>query len=499
MSASIESIAALKALLRTVIDLRRAAALIEWDERVCMPAGGAETHGHMLSTLHQLAHEAFTADEVGRALERAESDLGGLDADSDEMRLVDVTERDYRKALRVPGTFVAEHSRVVSASQHAWERARAASDFPAFEPHLQRVLELKHEYVGFFPPTAHPYDHLLDDYEPGLRTTEVISLFGTLKPRQIALVEAAAERPQPDHAFLHVPYEESALLAFAERVITSFGFDWTRGRQDRSSHPFASGIGADDVRITTRFVPEQPFALLFGTMHEAGHAMYEQGVSSTLQRTPLEGGTSLGVHESQSRLWENMVGRSRAFWTHFYPSLQSSCPAQLGTVTLDEFYRAINRIVPSLIRVDADEATYNLHVMLRVELEIGLLDGTVAVQDLPDVWRSRMKDYLGISTDRDAEGVLQDIHWAAGLMGYFATYTLGNVIAAQLWHACESALPNRDVMMADGRFQPILEWLRGTIHRHGGKFEPQDLVRRATGSGIDAEPYLTYLESKFSS
>jgi carboxypeptidase Taq len=488
-------LAILKAALGTVMDLRHAAALVEWDERVMMPEGGAAVHGEAAASLHRLAHEHFTTDEVGAALE-ALAGAGG-DPDGDDASLVRVAAREYGKAIRVPAAFVAEQARVVSAAQMVWQQARAADDFPRFAPHLERVLELKRQYVGFFPPAAHPYDHLVDEYEPGMTTTGIARLFDALRPRQVALVRAAAERTGPPPAFMAAGFDEGGMLAFAEEVVTAFGFDWARGRQDRSAHPFATSIGPDDVRITTRWVSGQPFALLFGTMHEAGHALYEQGVAPALSRTILEGGTSLGVHESQSRLWENLVGRSRPFWTHFFPSLQRRFPAQLGGVTPDDFYRGVNRVSPSLIRVEADEATYNLHVMLRVELEMSLVDGSIAPGDLPELWRTRMSEYLGVTPGTDADGVLQDIHWSAGLFGYFATYTLGNVIAAQLWEAFGTARPERDEDIARGDFAPLLAWLRAEVHRHGCKFAPEDLVRRAAGSPVDPEPYLRYLESKY--
>lgn len=477
-----------------VADLRRAAELIEWDERVCMPNGGASAHGEMQATLRRLAHEAFTRDEVGRAIEALQQEAA---PGTDQARMAAVAARDFQKATRVPAAFVAAHAQAVSASQHAWERARANNDFAAFAPHLARVLDLKREYVTFFPPAEHPYDVLLDDCEPGMKTAEVQTLFAGLRPRQVALIKAIAGRPSLEDDFLHGAYDEAEMLQFAVEVASAFGFDWTRGRQDKSVHPFATGIGSDDVRITTRWVPELPFGLLFGTMHETGHALYEQGVSRAYHRTPLEGGASLGVHESQSRLWENVIGRSRGFWRHFFPSLQARFPTQLGGITAEQFYAGINRVQPSLIRVEADEATYNLHIMLRVELEIGLIEGRTAVADLPALWRERMQEYLGVVPSTDALGVLQDVHWSAGLFGYFSTYTLGNVIAAQLWDRYRQVEPACEQQVASGEFAPLLTWLREQLHQHGRAFETQDLVTRITGSPIDSEPYLAYLERKY--
>ena len=498
----------LGSLIGEVMDLRHAADLIEWDERVYMPDGGVTVHGEMSATLRRLAHERFTSPEVGAAIEAAVRQTTGEDPDSDAARRARISARDYDKATRVPADFVAEHATVVSTAQHAWAQARGTSDFALFRPHLQKVIDLKKRYVAFFPPADHPYDVLLDDFEPGLKTADVRRLFGALRPRQVALIQSVGDR-SPDvsaaarsagvDGFLHAPYAEADLWKFAVDVITAFGFDWTRGRQDKSVHPFATGIGSDDVRITTRWVEGQPLSLMFGTMHEAGHAMYEQGVSSVHRRSLLEGGASLGVHESQSRLWENLVGRSRPFWDHFFPLLQERCPSQLGAVTTEQFYRAVNRVRPSLIRVEADEATYNLHVMLRVELELALIEGALDVADLPEAWNARMQQYLGLTPPDDARGVLQDIHWSAGLFGYFATYTLGNVIAAQLWERFAAVRPSRDADIGRGEFAPLLAWLRSELHQHGRKFEPQEIVTRITTSPVDPEPYLRYLEAKYRS
>jgi carboxypeptidase Taq len=490
-------VARLNDLIAEVCDLKHAADLIEWDERVGMPPGGAAVHGEMLATLRRLAHEKFTSTEVGETLAAADARLRGEDPDSDAARMVAVTRRDYDKATKVPAEFVAEHAQVVSTAQHAWVQARAESNFASFQPHLERVIDLKRRYVAFFDPAEHPYDVLLDEYEPGMRTSAVKELFDQLRPRQVDLIRRIRARPQVDDSFMRGPFCEAEMGAFANDVITAFGFDWHHGRQDRSVHPFATSFGAEDVRITTRWVEAQPLSLLFGAMHETGHALYEQGVNRLHHRTLLEGGTSLGVHESQSRLWENLVGRSRPFWQFFFPRLQARFPSQLGGVTLDAFYRAINKVEPSLIRVEADEATYNLHVMLRVELEIALIEGGLHAADLPEAWNDRMRDYLGLAPPDAARGVLQDIHWSAGLLGYFATYTLGNVIAAQLWDTFLAAHPSRDEDIRRGDFCALLAWLRMNLHQHGRKYMPVELVERVTGGPVTAEPYLQYLESKY--
>ena len=492
-----EPLTRLKLAVGEVVDLQRAAALLEWDEQVYMPPGGAPAHGEMVATIRKTAHEKLTSDDVGRLIDELEPTLASLDPDSDEHRIISVTARDYHKAACVPSAFVAELAQTVSTAQHAWIAARAQSDYSKFSPHLARLIELKQRYITFFPPREHPYDTLLDEFEPGITTADVKALFAIIRPRQVELIRSIADRPQVDDSFLRVPYAENDLWKFGEEVITTFGFDWTRGRQDRSVHPFATGIGPDDVRITTRIVPNEPFSLFFGTAHETGHALYEQGIAGDYRRSLLGDGASLGIHESQSRLWENLVARSWPFWQHFFPKLQQRFPTQLGTVSAERFYRGINKVQRSLIRVESDEATYNLHIMLRVEMEIAMLAGDVSVNDLPALWNSRMQEYLGLTPDTDARGILQDIHWSIGAIGYFATYTLGNVISAQLWNAFGRANPDRDADIARGEFAPLLTWLRSNVHRFGRKYKPQELVERVTSSRIDPEPYLQYLESKY--
>jgi carboxypeptidase Taq len=491
-----EAMKRLNVLIGEVSDLRHAASLLEWDERVCMPHGGAPAHGDMLATVRKLEHEKFTSAEVGDLLGKV-SDVGGLDPDSETVRAIKVTARDYDKAIRVPPGFVATQAQVQSAAHQAWREARAGSSFARFLPHLEKVVDLKRQYVGFFPPADHPYDVLLDDFEPGMKTADVQAIFRVLRPRQVALVQAIRERPPVDDSLVRQTFGEKDMWDFAVDVISTFGFDWTRGRQDKSAHPFATAFSPDDVRITTRFDDRHPFALLFGTLHETGHALYEQGVSAVWNRTMLEGGASLGVHESQSRLWENLVGRSLPFWECFFPRLQRRFPSQLGAASLLQFYRAINRVQPSLIRVEADEATYNLHVMLRVEMEIAMLAGDVAMGDLPALWNSKMQEYLGVVPRDDASGILQDMHWSICLLGYFATYTLGNLISVQLWETYGESEPSRDDQIRRGDFSTLRAWLQQTIHQHGRRFDPQELVQRVARTRIDSAPYLRYLESKY--
>lgn len=491
-----EKLEQLKARLGEVADLGYAASVLSWDQQVNMPPGGSEARGHQLATLSKIAQEKFISDEVGRLIEDLKQEFNG--ADTDEAALVRVAARNYDKAKRIPPSYIAERAIVTTKAFAAWREARSKSDFSIFQPHLERVVELIQKYVSFFPGVDHPYDALLDDYERGMKTAEVKAIFDGLRPKQVELIKAITSARQIKDDFLYKKYNEKKLMDFGEEVITKFGYDWNRGRQDKAPHPFQTSFSVNDVRITTRFEADNPLATLFSTMHEAGHAMYEQGSNQAYERTPLAGGTSLAVHESQSRMWENLVGRSLPFWEHFYPALKKTFAAQLDGVGLKAFYKAINKVTPSLIRVNADESTYNLHIMLRLELEIGMVEGSLAIKDLPEIWNAKMHEYIGITPLDDAKGVLQDIHWSNGYIGYFSTYALGNLISAQLWERINQDIPDLSDQIRKGNFSELLAWLRKNIHHHGQKYEPQKLVEMVTGFRITPEPYVRYLTEKYS-
>jgi carboxypeptidase Taq len=492
-----KKLAELKTLLGEISDLNSSAALLGWDQQTYMPPGAAQRRGYQLSTLQTLAHMKFTAAEVGKLLDELTPYAGQLDPDSDDARLIKVARRDYDKQIRVPAEMVAEFAQVTTLAHQAWVEARAENNFTKFLPYLERIVDLRQRYAQLFAPYDHIYDPLLDDFEPGLKTVDVQEIFAAMRPQQVALVQAIAERPEVDNTFLHQPFDEQKQWDFGVEVITRFGYDWKHGRQDKAAHPFTQSFGMDDVRITTRVAPNFLNMALFGTMHEAGHALYELGVDHALDRTPLGHGASLAVHESQSRMWENLVGRSLPFWEYFYPRLQWFFPEQLGKVDLETFYRGINKVKPSLIRVEADEATYNLHIMLRLEIEIGLIENSLPIRNLPEIWNERMQDYLGVTPPNDAQGVLQDVHWSGGMIGYFSTYALGNLVSAQLWERILADVPDLQDQIRQGEFSTLLGWLRQKIHRHGAKFEPQELVQRVTGSKIDPAAYLLYLNSKY--
>ena len=492
-----EKLNRLKEMLGEVSDLNNAAGVLGWDQQVNMPPAGGEARGQQLGTLGKIALEKFTTDEVGKLIDDLKQELNGSDSASDAAALIRVAARDYDKFKRVPPEFISERAVVSSKAFEAWRQARAKSDFSTFQPHLEKVLELVHQYISFFPPADHPYDTLLNDFEPGMKTADVKTIFDGLRPKQVELIKAIASQKQIKDDFLYKNYNEKKLMDFSENVITKFGYDWSRGRLDKAPHPFASSFSVNDVRITTRFEADSPLATLFSTLHESGHAMYEQGVDPDYERTPLAGGTSLAVHESQSRMWENLVGRSLPFWEHFYPALKKTFPRKLEVVSLKSFYKAINKVEPSLIRVNADEATYNLHIMLRLELEIAMVEGKLAIKDLPEIWNTKMQEYLGVTPPNDAKGVLQDIHWSGGMIGYFSTYALGNLISAQLWEKINQDIPDLDSQIRKGDFGQLLDWLRRNIHKYGKKYEPQTLVEKVTGSKITYEPYIRYLTKKF--
>jgi carboxypeptidase Taq len=493
-----EKLTQLKQLLGEVADLGYSQAVLSWDQQTYMPSGGAEDRGDLISTLARIQHQKFTSDEIGRLLEDLKPYAGQMDPDSDDARLIMVTSREYRKNTCVPSRWVAEFAKETTLGESVWEEAKHKADFSIFCPNLKRVIDLRREYASFFAPYDHIYDPLLDDFEPGMKTSEVKAIFDVIRPRQVELIRAITERPQIDDSFIMREYPEKGQWDFGVEVITRFGYDWKRGRQDKVVHPFTTSFGIDDVRITTRFDPKRGASALFSTMHECGHALYDQGYPRSFRRTPLANGASMAIHESQSRMWENLVGRSLPFWRFFFPRFKEMFPAQVGDMDLMTFYKGINKVEPSLIRVEADEATYNLHIMLRMELEIALMEEKLKVEDLPEAWNAHMRDYLGLVPPDDSVGVLQDVHWSGGMIGYFPTYALGNLVSAQLWETMQKQMPDLEDQISRGDFSNLLAWLRKNIHQHGRKFEPQDLVKQVTGSKIDPQPYIRYLTKKFS-
>ena len=489
---------ALKARLREVEDLDLATSLLLWDQATYMPRGGGAARGRQVAMLSRLGHERFTAAETGRLLDDAAKETEALPSDSDEASLVRVTRRKWDQAVRQPTSLVAEYQEHWVRTYQAWVAARPANDFASVRPLLERTLELSRRIADCYPGYEHVADPLIDFSDYGMKAASVRRLFAELRGRLTPLVRAIASRPSCDDSCLRQRAPEADQLAFGLEVIRSFGYDFERGRQDLTHHPFMTKFSLGDVRITTRVREEDITDALFSTLHECGHALYEQGIDPGYEGTPLAHGASSGVHESQSRLWENLVGRSRGFWEHWYPRMQAAFPGQLGDVPLDTFYAAINRVERSLIRVDADEVTYNLHVMLRFDLELDLLEGKLAVKDLARVWRERFEADFGIPVPDDRRGVLQDVHWYNGAIGgQFQGYTLGNILSAQFHGAAVRAHPAIPDDIRAGRYSTLLGWLREKVYRHGAKFTAAELVERVTGGGLSIDPYMDYLWGKY--
>ncbi len=488
----------LKARLLEIYDLSMANSLLQWDQATYMPSGGAAARGRQTALLGKLAHERLTDPEIGRLLDALEPWAAQQPFESDDAALVRVTRREYDQAVKVPSDLVSRMNSHSAESYQAWTVARPNNDFATMRPYLETTLELSRELANCFPGYEHIADPLINYSDYGMKASTVRTLFSQLRARLVPIVQAITSRPAADSRCLQQSVPEADQLAFGVGVIKAFGYDFERGRQDKTHHPFMTKFSLGDVRITTRVRDNDITDALFSTLHEAGHAMYEQGIRMELEGTPLANGTSSGVHESQSRLWENLVGRSRGFWTHFYTQLQASFPEQLGTVPVDTFYRAINKVERSLIRTDSDEVTYNLHVMLRFDLELDLLEGKLAVKDLAGAWRERFQRDIGIPVPDDKDGVLQDVHWYGGMIGgAFQGYTLGNILSAQIHQAAVEAHPGIPRDVEQGRFDVLHGWLRDNVYQHGAKFTASELIERVTGSPMSIEPYLQYLWNKY--
>ncbi len=486
------SLELLKRRLAETNALSSAISLMGWDQQTYMPRGGAEARAEHLGLLSQMAHEIFVSSETGELLEKAQSE-----AESEEDRaLLRVVGRSYRQSTKLPVALVAEKSRLSAQAHEAWVEAKEASDFKSFAPILERMFEIAREEAEHFGYEHHIYDALLDLYEEGATAAECEAMFAELRGPLIELVRAIQESGrQTDDRFLTGDWPRDKQADFTELLVRGIGFEMSRGRQDVAPHPFCTNFSINDVRLTTRFMPNLTYAI-FGSLHEAGHGLYEQGSPQAWDRTPLAGGVSLGIHESQSRFWENIVGRSKPFWQHYLPELQKTFP-QLSGVDLATFYRAINRVEPSLTRVEADEVTYNLHVLIRFEIECAILTGKLRVSDLPEAWNAKMEEYLGVTPPDDARGCLQDVHWSMGSIGYFPTYTMGNLLSFQFLAAMQQDLPETDALIAEGRFEPILRWLQEKIYQKGSSVPPKELVLQVTGKPMGASDYLAGICRKY--
>lgn len=485
----------LKARLIEVDDLGTAASVLNWDQSTYMPPGGAAARARQLATLSKLAHQKFTSDEVGQLLD----DLAPLaEGDSDDAAMLRVTRRNYDQQVKIPTALIASFTEHAGMTYDAWTRARPANDFATLRPLLERTKDFSLELAECFPGYEHVADPLIDMSDYGMKASSVRTVFAALRDQLVPLVESITAQPPADESPIRQYFPENEQLAFGLRVIKDYGFDFQRGRQDKTHHPFMTKFAIGDVRITTRVREDDLGDALFSTLHEAGHAMYELGMNPAYDGLPLAHGTSAGVHESQSRLWENIVGRSRTFWEHYYPQLQEVFPVQLGNVSLDAFYRAINSVKRSLIRTDADEVTYNLHVLLRFELELQMLEGALEVRHLPEAWQESYETSLGIAAPSDVDGVLQDVHWYGGLIGgAFQGYTLGNILSALFYDQALKAHPSIPQEIGQGKFDTLHGWLKTNIYQHGSKYTTSELVQRITGGSLTIDPYMAYLREKY--
>jgi len=488
----------LRTRLAEINDIESAASLLYWDQATYMPPGGAAARGRQMATLRHIAHTKFTEPAIGQLLEDLRGYEASLPYDSDEASLIRVTRLDYDRSVKIPPAFTAKFSQHSADSYEAWAKARPENNFAAVAPYLEKTLELSREMANFFPGYQHIADPLIDESDYGMNAQSVRSLFAQLRQQLVPIVEAIASQPIADAAALHQHFPEPEQLAFSLEVIKQLGYDFQRGRQDKTLHPFMTKFSTGDVRITTRVRENDLNEGLFSTIHETGHALYEQGIARDFEATPLAGGTSSGVHESQSRLWENLVGRSRNFWEFCYPQLQSAFPQQLKQVSLDTFYRGINKVERSLIRTDADEVTYNLHVMIRFDLELALLEGNLSVNDLPAAWNDRYRSDLGIVPSCDTNGVLQDVHWYGGMIGgMFQGYTLGNLMSAQFFEAALQAHLEIPDQIRQGNFKVLHDWLKQNIYQHGRKYTAAEIVEKATLKPLSIEPFISYIKGKF--
>ncbi len=480
--------------------LERAIALLHWDMDINLPPKAVEERSDQLALLEGLSHEMLTGkingrllDDLGSTPENPGGDEGLSPAERDFLK---VFRRNYDRLTKLPARFVKDAARAEGLSQPAWVKARKNNDFSIFLPHLKKMVEIarkKSSYWGY----ENTYDGLISIYEPDMTQEDISRLFTPLKDSLVKLIKQIQKAPQPNPDFLKLVYDVKKQETFNREVMNHIGFDEERGRLDVSVHPFTTSLGTDDVRITTRYVPDNMISSVFSTIHETGHALYELGFPREIQGTCLADGASMGIHESQSRLWENVIGRSREFWTPLYGRLQHLFQKQLDPVRIDDFIKAVNRVEPSCIRVDADEVSYSLHIILRFELEKQLFSGVLTPEDLPGAWRSMMKEYLGVDINTDTQGVLQDVHWSMGSFGYFPSYALGNLYGLQIWNRLKKDIPQVYTQIEAGSFREIQTWLRDTLYVWGKRLSPSDMLVKVTGKALSPAPFVQYIKDKY--
>ncbi len=496
---SLKELSELKSYIAEIMDINRALSVLEWDQQTYMPPGGTEARAEQTATLNKIAHAKIVSQELGRLIERIGGAIGTMEYDSDDAALYRQAKRFYDRNIKLSPDLVSRISRATSLAHEKWVKAREASNFSLFAPILREIIDLQIEMAEAVGYEESIYDALLDPFEPGMKTSALKRILAQLREGLIPILNAVQSSGRKiERSFLELEYDLEAQWKMSLELLESIGYDFQRGRQDRAVHPFTISFSVNDVRLTNRFFPKMMPSSVFSAIHEGGHALYDQGIPVRFDRSLLSTGVSCGLHESQSRMWENIVGRSLPFWRYWFPKFQKAYPSQLGNIKLEDFYRAINHVEPSPIRVEADEVTYNLHIILRFELEVEVLEGKIAVPDLPEAWNEKMKAYLGFAPKTDAEGVLQDVHWSNSYFGYFPSYSLGNLLSVQYFNCALKDLPGLYERFEQGDFVPLLEWLREKIHAYGAKFTPTELTQKITGGAIDPEPFISYLQKKYS-
>lgn len=488
----------LKEKLKEISNYHQIMSLMYWDLETGAPENSFEYSSNILGELSVQIYRMETSDELGDLVNKLSEDIEYNKLSDDDKRIVDLVKKDYERHKKLPENFVKEKTKLTSKAQKYWVEAKKESKFSIFKPYLEKIVEMsiqESEYIGY---KDNRYDALLDMYEPGMKTKELKQIINDLKPKLVNFVKELSEKvTKPREDFLFDRYDIDKQKEISIKALKLMNYDFKAGRLDIAAHPFTIRINPGDIRITTRYQENNIKDSFFSSVHEGGHALYEQGISKEYIDTPLYDAASMAVHESQSRFWENILGRSYSFWKFFYPEMQKTF-SQLKNISVDEFYKAINVVKKSLIRVDADEVTYNLHIMLRFEIEEALINKKIKVEDLPKIWNQKMKEYLDIVPENDAEGVLQDVHWSHGSFGYFPSYMLGNLFSAQFYHKMKKDIPEYDNKIKNGDFDTILNWLRVNVHEHGKKFEPKDLLEKVTGEKLNINYFMDYLEEKYS-
>lgn len=485
-------------LLRKIKSYHEAVELMHWDLRTGAPRKGAEVRSETIGVLSTEAFKLQTSREMGEYLGYLHHDTVLGELDETGRRLVKLVKEEYDRNVKIPPEKFKEYAELTAHAETLWEDFKENGDFAGFEPYLTRIVALTQEFIDYWGPKETRYDTLLDMYEPDLTVKKLDQVFGELRNRLVPLVDKITAAPhKPQAPFLNQLYDKAQQEKYGKFLLEQIGYDFEAGRLDESVHPFEITLNQGDVRITTNYLQDDVTSSIFSVLHEGGHALYEQNIGKELNGTPLSEGTSMGIHESQSRFWENFVGRSRAFWERYYGDLQQHFPDQLKDVTLDDFYRAVNRVENSLIRIEADELTYNLHIIIRYEIEKMIFNENLPISELPKVWNEKYKTYLGLTPPNDGLGVLQDVHWSGGSFGYFPSYALGNMYAAQIAHTLKKELPQFEGFVKEGNFKPIKEWLTDKIYKHGKALKPAEIIKSVTGEDLNPDYLADYLEEKY--